>query len=73
MKLTKLALTEINTPAIRRKLMEVLGDVAESTIYRYINKNDDTLTKAAALKVIREETGLSDAEILEEEEAVAVK
>jgi predicted DNA-binding transcriptional regulator AlpA len=67
MRLTKSALTEINTPAIRRRLMEALGDVAESTIYRYINANDDNLTKAAALKVIREETGLTDAEILEEE------
>lgn len=73
MRLTKTALDAINTPAIRRKLMEALGDVAESTIYRYIARNDDTLTKAAALKVIREETGLTDREILEEEVEVATK
>jgi len=66
MKLTKQALTAINTPRIRRRLMEALDDVAESTIYRYISNNDDNLTKAAALKVIREETGLTDQEILEE-------
>jgi hypothetical protein len=70
MRLTKTALDAINTPAIRRKLMEALGDVAESTIYRYIANNDDNLTKAAALKVIREETGMSDEEILEEETVV---
>jgi hypothetical protein len=73
MKLTKRALELINTPAIRRKLMAVLGDVAESTIWRYINSNDDNLTKAAALKVIREETGLKDEEILEDEVPVVVK
>lgn len=73
MKLAKQALIAINTPHIRRRLMEVLGDVAESTIYRYINSNDDNLTKAAALKVIKEETGLTYEEILEEKEPVEVK
>ena len=72
MRLTKRALEKVNTPAGRRKLMAALGDVAESTIYRYIATNDDNLTKAAALKVIREETGLTDDEILEEDEPVAV-
>lgn len=67
MRLTKTALEAINTPACRRLLMAVLGDVAESTIYRYIAANDDNLTKAAAMKVIREVTGLTDAEILEED------
>lgn len=73
MRLTKTALEAINTPAIRRRLMEALNDAAESTIYRYIANNHDNLTKAAALKVIREETGLTDQEILEEEEAVVTK
>jgi hypothetical protein len=73
MKLTKTALDAINTPAVRRRLMEALGDVAESTIYRYIASNDDNLTKAAALKVIREATGLTDEEILEEESALVTK
>lgn len=38
------------------------------TIERWIDINDDCLTKAASLKIIREETGLglTDAEILEE-------
>ena len=38
----------------------------EFTISRYIQRNSDNLTKAAALKVIREATGLSDEEILED-------
>lgn len=72
MRLTKRALELVNTPVMRRMLMAALGNVAESTIYRYINANDDNLTKAAALKVIREGTGLTDDEILEEGEAVSV-
>lgn len=71
MRLTKRALESINTPVIRRRLMEALGDISETTVYRYISANDDNLTKAAALKAIREETGLSDEEILEEDETVA--
>lgn len=73
MRLTKTALQLINTPAIRRRLMEVLGNKSESTIYRYIANNDDILTKAASLKVIREETGLTDEKILEEEVEVVAK
>ena len=72
MRLTKRALELVNTPVMRRMLMAALGNVAESTIYRYINANDDNLTKAAALKVIREGPGIKDEEILEEDEPVAV-
>lgn len=42
-------------------------DVHPSAVYRYLQENSDNLTKAAALKVIREETGLTDTQILEEE------
>lgn len=35
------------------------------TITKWIDENDDNLTKAAALEVIRKETGLTDSEILE--------
>lgn len=37
------------------------------TIERWIDGNDSNLTKAAALKVIKEELKLSDKQILEEE------
>lgn len=46
--------------------MDVL-ECTEFTIARYIQKNSDNLTKAAAMKVIREATGLADEEILENE------
>ena len=64
MKLTQQALDAINNPVTRRRLMDVLG-CTEFTISRYIQKNSDNLTKAAAMQVIRELTGLPDSEILE--------
>ena len=48
-------------------VMKALG-VKRDTMYKYIRENSEELTKAAALKVIREETGLPDSELLEEEE-----
>jgi hypothetical protein len=65
MKLKKEVLDAINTPQTRRLLMDALG-VTEFTITRYIQKNSDNLTKAAALQVIRAVTGLLNAEIMEE-------
>jgi hypothetical protein len=50
---------------LRRRLKEVL-DISEPTLSRLLRENNDDLTKAAALQVIREETGLVDTEILEE-------
>lgn len=64
MKLSQKALKTINNPATRRRLMDVL-DCTEFTISRYIQKNSDNLTKAAAMQVIREVTGLPDNEILD--------
>jgi len=64
MKLKIEVLQAINTPQTRRLLMEALR-VTEFTIARYIQKNSDNLTKAAAMKVIREVTGLPDEEILD--------
>ena len=64
MKLSQKALKAINTPTVRRRLMDVLG-CTEFTVSRYIQKNNDNLTKAAAMQVIREVTGLPDSEILE--------
>ena len=65
MKLSQKALKAINNPAIRRRLMDALG-CTEFTIARYIQKNSDNLTKAAAMQVIRDVTSLLDSEILEE-------
>jgi hypothetical protein len=60
----------IDTRDIRFKLAMAL-DVSDPTIRRYINENTDDLTKAAALKVIREVTGLTDNDILREIEECA--
>lgn len=45
--------------------------VQPSTVYRWIANDDASLTMAAALKIIREETGLADSEILEDEKITA--
>lgn len=66
MKLSVLALQRImDSKSLPKKLQEVLN-VSRTTMWKYLKDNDDELTKAAALKVIREETGLSDDQILEE-------
>lgn len=72
MKLTKIALLAIKGGGreMVQKLSEVLG-VSEPTTYNYIATNSDNLTKAAALEVIRQETGLSDDQILVKEVATA--
>lgn len=64
MRLSRKALKAINNPVTRRRLMDVLG-CTEFTISRYIQKNSDNLTKAAALQVIREVTRLDDSELFE--------
>jgi hypothetical protein len=64
-KLTRIALEAIRrSPAIKSELARALS-CSEGTINRYIRENADSLTKAAALKVISEETGLTEKEILE--------
>lgn len=70
--LSKLALLAVKgaSPGILKRLAPAIG-VTEATIYQYIRDNNSNLTKAAAMQVIREETGLSDAEILEDTPAEA--
>lgn len=46
-------------------------DCSHSAARDYVKYNSDNLTKAAMLKMIREEFGLTDAEILEETEVKA--
>lgn len=56
--------------AIWEATREALG-VSIASMYRYVQSNDAELTKAAAMKVLREETGLTDSELLEEEKEPA--
>lgn len=70
MKLSRIALLAIRgaCPGIVGRLAKAI-EVSDPTVYRYISDNDDNLTKAAALAVIREETGLTDSEILVDSES----
>lgn len=74
MKLSKAAILALRGTGseVKKALAAVLG-VSDKTIYRYINDNDDNLTKAAALEFIRKETGLGDSEILESHSEVVAK
>lgn len=49
---------------LRKNIREALG-VSNSTMTRLLQENDDDLTKAAALEIIREELKMEDSEILE--------
>lgn len=66
MKLSQSAIQKINVRAKNRLALELGCSV--QTIERWIKNNDDNgdLTKATALQVIGEETGLDQSEILEE-------
>lgn len=67
MKIKKLVIMAIRgNTGLRRRIKEVL-DISEPTLQRLLRENDEDLTKASALKVIREELGIDDSEILEEE------
>lgn len=46
-------------------------DCSHSAARDYVKNNSDNLTKAAMLRVIREEFGLTDEEILEEVSEIA--
>lgn len=72
MQLTKIALLAIKGVKDGKKKLAEACNTTPATVYRWIDNNDDNLTKAAALKVIREETGLTDREILEESDVNVV-
>ena len=42
--------------------------VSTKTLYRYLDSNDDNLTKAAGLQFLREKSGLTNKELLTETE-----
>lgn len=70
LKATVLATLRNHKTAKNRLALEL--DKSSYTIEKWIRENDDSLTKAAALRIIREELGLTDAEILEDEKVPAV-
>lgn len=71
MKIKKNVLAKVHeSPAVKKKLMSALN-VSAPTISRYIDENDDNLTKAASLKIIGEYFNLTTEQILSEEKAAA--
>lgn len=72
MKLSKKAIKGIKNQACRLKLALAMG-FSEQWITKVIdaNKQNGPLTTIKAMQVIREETGLTDSEILEEEKVSA--
>lgn len=71
MRLTKKTIEFLNSEeALRcRNLLALALNKSQYTIQRYINENNDELTKAAALEVICKETGMSNDEILKKDTA----
>ena len=72
MKLSKAAIEQISDRKVLLQIALSL-DFSEQWMRRVIENNKDNgpLTTALALRVIREETGLTDEQILEEGEQVA--
>jgi hypothetical protein len=71
MELSEKAITAINARSglnCRNRLAYEMK-ASQQTIMRWISINDTMLTTATALQIIREETGLTDDEILVKEEA----
>lgn len=64
MKLSQKALDAIRERALFPHLAIALK-VSVASIYRYVSINDDNLTKAASLEVLKRETGLQACELLE--------
>jgi hypothetical protein len=69
MKLSNSAIEAIKGNPRIMNLIAAEMECTESTVRRWINNNDDELTKAVPLQIIREETGLTDDEILTRESA----
>lgn len=68
MRLSKIAILAIRgtDKEFKDRLAEKCN-VTRRTLDRWVSDNDDSLTKAEPLQLIREETGLADDQILEED------
>ncbi len=67
MKIKKSVLKKVaESQGCRNRLMEALN-ISQPTMSRYVQDNDDNLTKAAALKVIGEYFNLTNEQMLEDE------
>lgn len=73
MKLTNIAILALkgSDQGIKERIAEAVG-VTPSTVYRWISENNKGLTLAASLKIIGNETGLTNEQMLEQEELSTV-
>ena len=71
MRLTQTALNKITVKT--RVLIALALDLSEQTVNRYLtqNREDGPITRVTALKIIQEETGLTQDQILTESKATA--
>jgi hypothetical protein len=66
MKIRKLVLSAIRgNGELKKRIMDELG-ISQPSMSRFLKDNSEDLTKAAVIKLIREEYKLTDDEILEE-------
>lgn len=66
MQLTERVLTEIKANKRLRNRLALELDKSGYTILRWVGQKSDSLTKATAIKIIKEETGLNESQILTE-------
>lgn len=65
MALSKVAILALRGSKDLKRLLAEAGKKAPLTIYRYIQHNDDELTKECYLRVLRRELNLTNKELLE--------
>lgn len=71
MKLTDKAKTVVNNSTRLKNLLALEFKCSVFTIKRWLDEGEVRLTAPSATNIIKAETGLSDGEILEEDEPVA--
>jgi hypothetical protein len=65
MQLSETAISKIKKNKRIRSLLALALNRTEYTIIRWVNENNDNLTKAVVIQIIQQETGLLEAEILQ--------
>lgn len=73
MKLKATVLQALRNHKMAKNRLALELNKSSYTIERWIKENDDNLTKAAVMAILREELGLTDTEILEDETVGAIK
>lgn len=66
MKLSKSAISALKSDNSIKNLIAAAMDCSESTVRRWINKNDVILTTETCLSIIEKQTGMSRKKILAE-------